>query len=60
MVADADGVEGDEGGVDEDGDDGVEDGADEHDSFDQQEEEADDGDYDVEFCDAGRILVVVY
>ena len=59
MVSNADGVEGDEGGVDEDGDDGVEDGADEHDAFDEQEEEGDNGDYDVELCDARRMSVMV-
>ena len=36
---DADGVEGDEGGVDEGGEEGVEDGADEHDAFDEEDEE---------------------
>ena len=35
LVTDADGVEGDKGGVDQDGDNRVEDGADEHDAFDK-------------------------
>lgn len=50
---DADGVEGDEDGVDEGGEDGVEDVADVHDAFAEEEEEGEDGDDDVEVRDAG-------
>ena len=59
LVTDADSVEGNEGGVDEDRDDWVEDGADEHDAFDEEDEEGDDGDDHVPVCDAGKTLVGV-
>lgn len=49
---DADCVEGDECGVDDGAEEGVEDGADKHDAFYQEQEEGEDGDYDVEVCDA--------
>ena len=55
---DADCVEGDEDGVDEGAKEGVEDGADEHDAFYEEEEEGEDGDYDVEVCDAGGEMLV--
>ena len=51
LGVDADCVEGDEDGVDKGGDQGVEDGADEHYSFDEEEEEGEDGDDDVIVCD---------
>lgn len=53
LRVDADGVEGDEGGVDDEGDERVEDVADVHYAFAEQEEEGEDGDDDVEVCDAG-------
>lgn len=52
LGVDADGVEGDEGGVDDGGHQGVEDVADVHDGFAEEEEEGEDGDDDVEVCDA--------
>ena len=50
LVVDADGPEGDEAGVDEEGEERMEDGADEHDAFAEEEEDGEDGDDDVEVC----------
>lgn len=54
LGVDADGEEGDEGGVDDGGEERVEDVADVHDGLDEEEEEGDDGDDDVEVRHAGR------
>lgn len=48
----ADGEEGDEGGMDEDGEERVEDVTYVHDALAEEDEEGDDRDDDVEVCDA--------
>lgn len=64
LGVDADGVEGDKGGVDGGGDDGVEDVADVHDAFAKEQEEGENGDDDVEACDAviadGQCCALMY
>ena len=47
---DADGPDSDETGVDEEGDKRMEDRANEHDAFAEEEEDGENGDYDVEVC----------
>ena len=52
MGVDADGVDSDEGSVDDGGEEGIEYVADVHDAFAKEDEEGDDGDDDVVVCDA--------